>query len=135
MSGLSKVEMSGFMGRRGAYGNGAYRFEPARPGSIKGAARSTAKAFDAGGGRQAAEGDGPSGPATAVGAQEARRERRGSWAARPSIESQAGCFVRAEDSGPGTAAVRRLRADSGCRTLSQGGMGGEPRDPAEVDDP
>src|SRR5262245_55116714 len=73
MSGLSKVEMSGFMGRRGTHGNGAYRFEPARPRSIKGAARSTEKAFDAGGGRQAAEGDGPSGAATAVCAREAWR--------------------------------------------------------------
>ena len=45
------------------------------------------------------------------------------------------CFVRAEDSGPGTAAVRGLRADPGCRAFSQGGIGGEPRDPAEVDDP
>src|SRR5215467_1595872 len=53
MSGLSKGEMSGFMGWE-SHGNGAYRLRPARKGSIKGAAGSTAKAFDAGGGRPAA---------------------------------------------------------------------------------
>src|SRR6516225_2060722 len=55
-----------------------------------------------------------------------------SWATRPSIESQAGRHVRAEDSGPCTAALCELRADPGRRTLSQGGMVGEPRDPTEV---
>src|SRR6476620_6529541 len=134
MSGLSKIEMSAFMGR-GAHGNGAYRLEPARTRATESAARGKAEAFDAGGGRRAAEDHGPSGPANSFGAREARRSCRGAWTARPSIESQAGCFIRAEDSGPGTAAVRGLWADSGCRTFSQGRIGGEPRDPAEVDDP
>src|SRR5260370_40141847 len=38
MSGLSKVEMSAFIGGRGPYGNGANRLEPTRPGP---AARAT----------------------------------------------------------------------------------------------
>ena len=51
MSGLSKVEMSGFMDGWGVHGDGAYRLEPARTGAIEGAARGKAEAFDAGGGR------------------------------------------------------------------------------------
>src|SRR5262249_39178898 len=38
MSGLSKIEMSAFMGR-GAHGNGAYRLEPARTRATESAAR------------------------------------------------------------------------------------------------
>src|SRR5215469_765843 len=59
----SKVEMSAFMDGWGVRGNGAYRLEPARTGAIEGAARGKAKAFDAGGGRRAAEGDRPPGAA------------------------------------------------------------------------
>src|SRR5262249_1595243 len=67
MSGLSKVEMSAFMGW-GAHGDGAYRLEPARTGSTEGVARGKAEAFDASGGRRAFEGNRPSGPAAAFGA-------------------------------------------------------------------
>src|SRR6516225_9535905 len=66
MSGLSKIEMSAFMGW-GAHGDGAYRLEPARTGSTEGVARGKAEAFDASGGRRAFEGDRPSGPAVAFG--------------------------------------------------------------------
>ena len=38
MSGLCKVEMSAFMGGRGAYGNGANCLEPTRTGPLKSAA-------------------------------------------------------------------------------------------------
>src|SRR5215469_12495957 len=67
MSGLSKIEMSAFMGW-GAHGDGAYRLEPARTGSTEGVARGKAEAFDASGGRRAPEGNRPSGPAAAFGA-------------------------------------------------------------------
>lgn len=48
MSGLSKVEMSGFMGGRGPHGNGENRFEPTRTGSFASVARNRRRAFDAG---------------------------------------------------------------------------------------
>src|SRR5215469_3701979 len=134
MSGLSKVEMSAFMDGWGVHGDGAYRLEPARTGATEGAARGKAEAFDAGGGRRAAEGDRPSGPAAALGPRGARGWCRGSRAARSSLESQAARFVRAKGSGPCAAAVCGLRAYAGRRTLSQGRMVGEPRDPAEMDD-
>ena len=47
MSGLCKVEMSGFMGGRGAHGNGANRVEPTRTGPIESVARGKAEASDA----------------------------------------------------------------------------------------
>src|SRR6516162_7715739 len=87
MSCLSKVEMSAFMDGWGVHGDGAYRLEPTRTGATEGAARGTAKAFDAGGGCQAAEGDRSSGPTAAVGARRARGWCRGSRATRPSLES------------------------------------------------
>src|SRR6516164_10985268 len=105
MSGLSKVEMSAFMDGWGVHGDGAYRLEPARTGATEGAARGKAEAFDAGGGRRAAEGDRPSGTAAALGARGARGWCRGSRAARSSLESQAARFVRAKGSGPCAAAV------------------------------
>ncbi len=40
MSGLSKVEMSGFMGGGGPHGNGAHRFESTRTGPLASVARS-----------------------------------------------------------------------------------------------
>jgi hypothetical protein len=45
MSGLSKIEMSAFMGW-GPLEDGAYRLEPARTGSTEGVARGKAEAFD-----------------------------------------------------------------------------------------
>src|SRR5450432_2452900 len=44
MSGLSKVEMSGFMGGRGAHGNGADYLEPTRTGPAAGATRDPGEA-------------------------------------------------------------------------------------------
>jgi hypothetical protein len=44
MSGLSKVEMSAFIGGRGRYGNGANRLEPTRAGPATCAARDKAEA-------------------------------------------------------------------------------------------
>src|ERR1700688_4518923 len=44
MSGLSKVEMSAFIGGRGRYGNGANRLEPTRTGPATCAARDKAEA-------------------------------------------------------------------------------------------
>src|ERR1700675_2911624 len=44
MSGLSKVEMSAFMGGRGPYGNGANCFEPTRTGPATRATRDKAEA-------------------------------------------------------------------------------------------
>jgi hypothetical protein len=44
MSGLSKVEMSAFIGGRGRYGNGANRLEPARMGPATRVARNKAEA-------------------------------------------------------------------------------------------
>src|SRR5215472_13263235 len=87
MSGLSKIEMSAFMDSWGVHGDGVYRLEPARTGATEGAARGKAEAFNAGGGCTAAEGDRPSGPAAAFGAQGARGWCRGSRTTRPSIES------------------------------------------------
>src|ERR1700756_1270129 len=134
MSGLSKVEKSAFMGGWGAHGNGADCLEPTRTRATESAARGKGEAFDTGGGRRATEGDRPAGPAAACGARGTRGWCRGARAARPPLESQTRGFLAAEDSGPCTAALCRLRADPGCRTLSQGGIIREPRDPAEVDD-
>src|SRR6266567_7605833 len=44
MSGLSKVEMSAFIGGRGPHGNGANRLEPTRTGQIARATRGQAEA-------------------------------------------------------------------------------------------
>src|SRR5260370_22401077 len=54
MSGLSKVEMSAFIGGRGPYGNGANRLEPTRTGPAARATRGQAEADHADGSRQAA---------------------------------------------------------------------------------
>src|SRR5580765_4803619 len=60
MSGLCKVRMSGFMGGRGAHGDGANRFEPTRTGPTASATRSKAKAINADRSCQAAKDHGPS---------------------------------------------------------------------------
>src|SRR5260221_10071595 len=55
MSGLCKVEMSGFIGGRGPHGNGANRFEPTGTGQIARATRGPAEADHADRSRQAVE--------------------------------------------------------------------------------
>src|ERR1700733_4475754 len=49
MSGLCKVEMSAFMGGRGAHGDGANGLESTRTGSHRSVARSTARTCNPGG--------------------------------------------------------------------------------------
>src|SRR6201984_2844195 len=61
MSGLCKVEMSGFMDGRGPHGDGANRFEPTRTGPLEGVVRDTAKAFNASSGGPEAENKRPTG--------------------------------------------------------------------------
>src|ERR1700688_3198724 len=61
MSGLCKVEMSGFMGGRGADGNRAHRDEPTRTGPVASVARGTAKTFEASRSGAAAESNRPPG--------------------------------------------------------------------------
>jgi hypothetical protein len=66
MSGLCKVEMSGFMDGRGAYGNGAHRLEPTRTGPLESVARGKLEASDAGLSGRAAESNRPSGATDAA---------------------------------------------------------------------
>src|SRR5215472_8113450 len=89
------LEMSGFMGGRGAHGDGTYRLESARTG--------------------ATEGDRPSCAAVTFGARRARGWRDGSRVAGSGIESQAGDLVRAEDSDR----VRRRYADLGSTLAAE----------------
>src|SRR5580700_11181719 len=96
MSGLCKVEMSGSMDGRGPHGNGANRFEPTTTGPVESVARGTAKAVDAGSGGRAVEGKRAPRAADAAARARARGSLPGSWTARPAIEPQAGCFLRAE---------------------------------------
>src|ERR1700676_951618 len=72
MSGLSKVEMSDFIGGRGRYGNGANRLEPTRTGPATCAARDKAEAHHADRSCQAAEDQRSAHPSFAGGVAEAR---------------------------------------------------------------
>jgi hypothetical protein len=72
------------MGVRGAYGNGADRFEPTRTGPLESVARGKAEAFDAGRSGRAAESKRPPGAADAAPPSRARRSLPGAWTARPS---------------------------------------------------
>src|SRR6202048_3217003 len=65
MSGLSKVEMSAFIGGRGRYGNGANRLEPTRTGSAACAAGDKAEADHPDRSGQAAEDQRPAHPSIA----------------------------------------------------------------------
>src|SRR2546427_9925494 len=73
MSGLSKVEMSAFIGGRGPHGNGANRLEPTRTGQIARATRGQAEADHAGRSRQAAEDQRSPYPSAAVASGGTRR--------------------------------------------------------------
>src|ERR1700756_5501735 len=72
MSGLCKVEMSGFMDGRGPHGDGANRFEPTRTGPLEGVVRDTAKAFNASSGGPEAENKRPPGAPDAAPPSRAR---------------------------------------------------------------
>jgi hypothetical protein len=76
------------MGGSGAHGDGADSLEPTRARPIESAARSEAKALEAGGGCGTAEGDRPASPTAACGAQGTWGCCGCSWAARSSFEPQ-----------------------------------------------
>src|SRR5260370_35231602 len=88
MSCLCKVEMSAFMGGRGAYGNRADRLEPTRTGPIARATRGPAEAGHADRSRQAAEDQRAAHPSFAGGVGDAWGPTGGPWITRGSIEPQ-----------------------------------------------
>src|SRR6266403_129926 len=133
MSGLSKVEMSAFIGGRGPYGHGANRREPTRTGPPARATRGQAEANHADRSRQAAEDQRSSHPSAAVSSGETRRSSGDSWITRKTIQPPVSRAVGAEDFAPDAATLRGLRAHPGRRALGPGGIAGEPRDAAEVD--
>src|ERR1700726_3236336 len=134
MSGLSKVEMSAFIGGRGPHGNGANRLEPTRTGQIACATRGPAEAAHAGRSRPAAEDERSSDSSAAVWFAGTRRSCSDPWITRESIKPQVRRAVGAEDFAPGAATLRGLWAHAGRRALGPGGIAGEPRDAAQVDD-
>src|ERR1039458_6894867 len=99
MSGLCKVEMSGFMGGWGTDGNGAHRDEPTRTGPVASVAGGKAKAFDAGRSGAAAKSDRPPRTADVDPHWRARGWRDRSPTTGSAIEPQAGSAFGAEDSG------------------------------------
>src|SRR6266702_1251092 len=88
MSGLSKVEMSAFIGGRGPHGNGANRLEPTRTGQIARATRGQAEADHAGRSRQAAEDQRSPYPSAAVASGGTRRPSGDPWITRTKIKPQ-----------------------------------------------
>jgi hypothetical protein len=78
MSGLSKVEMSAFIGGRGRYGSGANHLEPTRTGPVTGAKRNKAEAPHPDGSGSTAKDQRSAHPAIAGGGGPARRPRGGS---------------------------------------------------------
>src|SRR5690242_14003340 len=134
MSGLCKVEMSGSMGGRGAYGNGANRFDSTGTGAIERAVRSKSEAFDASSRGQAAASNRQHRAANAVAPARAWGWCARSWTARATLEPPASSQVRAEDSGAAAAALCRFRTHAGRRTLGSGRFRGEPGDAPEMDD-
>src|ERR1700722_12660129 len=134
MSCLCKVEMSGFMGGRGSHGNGANYLESTRTGPVASVARSTAGAFNPGRSGGTGEDIRPPGAPAAVADPRARRRLGDPRVTRAAIEPAASGWVGAEDSGANTPALCGLRTHAGCRTSSERGVRGEPRDTAKVDD-
>src|SRR5256886_16151312 len=112
----------------------SHRLEPTRTGPIESVARGKAKASDAGSCSQAVESNRPPGAADAAPHSRARGWCPSSWTTRPAIEPQVGGPVRAQDSGAPTPALCGFRAHAGRRTPGQGGIPGESRDAAKVDD-
>src|SRR5882724_2440453 len=101
MSGLSKVEMSGFIGGRGRYGNGANRLEPTRTRPAAGATRGPAEADHAGRSRQAAEDERLPDSSAAVSFGGTRRSSSDPWITRESIKPQVSRAGGAKDYAPG----------------------------------
>src|ERR1700733_1349010 len=135
MSGLCKVEMSAFMGGRGAHGDGANGLESTRTGSHRSVARSTARTCNPGGRGETITPVGSTSTPAAVGHRQAGRPSRGPWTMGPAIEPQVGPQLRTEGVGAGTPAVCRFRTHVSRRTLGRGRIGSEPGDASEVDDP
>src|SRR5258707_1122737 len=133
MSGLCKVEMSAFMGGRGAYGNGADRLEPTRTGQIARATRGPAEADHADRSRQAVEDQRSPYPSASVSSGGTRRPSGDPWITRTKIKPQVSRAVGAEDFAPGAATLCGLRTHPGRRALGPGGAIGEPRDATQVD--
>src|SRR6266704_4752397 len=117
MSGLSKVEMSAFIGGRGPHGNGANRLEPTRTGQIARATRGQAEADHAGRSRQAAEDQRSPYPSAAVASGGTRRPSSDPWITRTKIKPQVSRAVGAEDFAPGAATLCGLRTHPGRRAL------------------
>src|SRR5258708_12259429 len=88
MSGLCKVEMSGFIQGGRADGTGANRVEHEGTGSVEGAARSRARPSETGGSGAASAIERPAGPALAGPAASGRRWRDRAWAARSPLEPE-----------------------------------------------
>src|ERR1700738_4220720 len=133
MSGLSKVEMSAFIGGRGRYGNGANCLEPTRTGPAARATRGPAEEDNADRSRQPAEDQRSPHPSAAVSSAGTWRSSGDPWITRKTIKPQVSRGLGAEDFAPGAATVCGLRAHPGRRGLGPGGIAGEPRDAAPVD--
>src|ERR1700722_2472816 len=134
MSGLCKVGMSGFMGGRGAYGDGADRLEPRRTGPIAGVARVGARGIKAGCGGAADEVNRPSGAPVAAALAQGRRQGGDPQVAGATLESEVLWLLPTEGLGSRGSALCRLRAHAGRRALGAGRDSAEPRDLAEMDD-
>src|SRR6266568_1130352 len=123
-----------FHGGRRSHGNGAHRLESTRTGPAESVTRGKAETDHTDRSCQAAEdhrSSGASPAAPSAGAGRPGADSRITWTA---LEPQVGSRVRAEDSGAGAPTLCGLRAHPGRRTLGPGGVAGEPRDAAEVDD-
>src|SRR4030088_2853504 len=100
MSGLSKVEMSAFIGGRGRYGNGANCLEPTRTGPAACAARDQAEADHPDRSGQAAEAQRSAHPSIAGWSEEARGPSSAPWLTRTAIEPQISGALGAADFAP-----------------------------------
>src|SRR5260370_11317787 len=135
MSGLCKVEMSGFIQGRRADGTGANRVEHERTGAAEGVTRSRARPSEAGGSGTASAIERPPGTALADAAANSGRWRDRAWVARPGLEPE-------NSRGHGAARVARLapgvlsgiRPHAGRRAPGAPGSLGQPRDAAEMDE-
>src|SRR5438876_9479234 len=115
MSGLSKVEMSAFIGGRGPHGNGANRLEPTCSTRNLSRSRGQAEADHAGRSRQAAEDQRSPYPSAAVAS--GGRPSGDPWITRTKIKPQVSRAVGAEDFAPGAATLCGLRTHPGRRAL------------------
>src|SRR5260370_24462988 len=135
MSGLCKVEMSGFIQGGRADGTGANRVECERTGSAEGVARSRARPSETGGSGAASAIERTAGPALAGPAASGRRWRDRAWAARSPLEPEDSrdlCAARVARLAPG--ALSGIRPHAGRRAPGAPGPLGQPRDAAAVDE-